>query len=95
MVFPFISAWIEKARNATGARINKGGLRLLVVVAPETAEAQVVETACAASRFRGDVVNGELVTCIVHERAKAFAQNSALACEQAGAAPLEFGLIDP
>lgn len=70
---PVFCAWIEEVDLAAGERVSKSGSCLFVVIAPETAKAQIVETAGAALGFRNNVIDREIVSGVVHVRATVFA----------------------
>ncbi|MDQ3813820.1 MAG: hypothetical protein M3347_07695, partial [Armatimonadota bacterium] len=57
---------IEQTNMGVSARVKKRSLRLLEIVAPETAQAKVVEITGAAFCFGRDVVNGEIVSGQTH-----------------------------
>ena len=68
VIFPVVRARVEEANDVTCTPIANFGASLLVVIAPEAAEAEVLEIARAAFGFGDDMVNRELVSGVVHKR---------------------------
>lgn len=62
MLCPNIETRIEQGTKGIGARIKPMSLRLFEIVAPETAQAEVVEIVCAVCPYGRDVVDGEIVS---------------------------------
>ncbi len=62
MLWPNVQTRIEKTNRGISQRVGKMSVRFFEIVAPETAQAEIVELACAAFRFGRDVVNGEIVS---------------------------------
>ena len=76
MLFPMIYPRIEKTNYSIGERIPQNGPRLLVIIAPETAEAQIVQVARAALRCGQNVVDREIVTGLARRRTTVLAEFS-------------------
>ena len=57
VVRPVMLAWVEERHDTTSANVHRMGAGLLVVVAPETAEAQVVKVVCSSTRGGDHVVS--------------------------------------
>lgn len=74
MLYPNVQTRIEKMHTGVCARVGKMSLRSLEIVAPETAEAEIIEMACAPFGFGRDMVNGEVVSGQARIRATVFAE---------------------
>jgi hypothetical protein len=66
VVIPLVHTGVEERRDTTSATVQRVGKGVLVIVAPETAEAQVVKVVRATTRGGENMVNSKRVPCIVH-----------------------------
>jgi hypothetical protein len=61
VVLPLLGTGVEEGNQATCPRIYCFDLCFLGIVAPEAAEAEVLQVICAAEHSRYNVVDGEIV----------------------------------
>src|SRR6266545_645349 len=75
VVMPVVHTGVEERHDMTSAHVQRLGTGVLVVVAPETAETQVVKVVGAPTRGGENMVNSKRVSCIVHARATILAES--------------------
>ncbi len=68
MVLPIITPGAEERDDTTSANVERLRTGVLVGVAPEAAETQVVHVIRAATRARKNMINSKHMSSIIHAR---------------------------